>query len=222
MRAEFTQSVVTELLKDCHRRCCVCHRFCGSKMEIDHIDQAADSGSNERDNAIPVCFDCHAEIHSYNSRHPKGRKFTPAELRGHRDQWIELCRTRPEIFVAAPRDTDVGPLQALLNELEFNSVVSSRVTLQERGCLFKDQQFDRAIQQGAIWVLDDDVKAVVLAAYAAIGRANNLLSVEWQQELGMARQVVSGEAERALGSVGPKIADALSNLAKYLDFPLQQ
>jgi hypothetical protein len=146
-------------------------------MEIDHIDQAADDGGNDLDNAIPVCFDCHAEIHSYNPRHPKGRKFTPAELRGHRDQWIELCRTHPEIFVGAPRDMDVGPLQALLNELEFNVVMSSRVTQQDRGCLFKDQQFHRAIREGAIWSLDQTVKEVVLEAYAAIGRAQTAMAL---------------------------------------------
>jgi hypothetical protein len=192
-------------------------------MEIDHIDQAADDGGNERENAIPVCFDCHAEIHSYNPRHPKGRKFTPAELRGHRDQWLELCRTRPEILVAAPRDMDVGPLQALLNELEFNAVVSSKVTQQERGCLFKDQQFDRAIRQGAVWVLDEAIKRAVLDAYAAIGRANGLLAVEWQQAPGMSLGgQVAGEAQRAVQAAGPKVSEALRQLATYLGFDVQE
>jgi hypothetical protein len=188
-------------------------------MEIDHIDQAADDGGNSRENAIPVCFDCHAEIHSYNPLHPKGRKFTSAELRGHRDQWLELCRSRPEILVAAPRDMDVGPLQALLNELEFNAVVSSKISQQERGCLFKDQQFERAIRQGSIRVLDDSLKGVVLEAYAAIGRANGLLAVEWQQAPGMRLTgEVAYEAQRAVEAAGPKVSEALRQLAIYLDF----
>lgn len=144
-------------------------------------------------------------------------------LRGHRDQWFDLCRTRPEILVAAPRDMDVGPLQALLNELEFNAVVSSKVTQQERGCLFKDQQFDRAIRQGSIGVLDEALKRVVLEAYAAIGRANGLLAVEWQQAPGMVLTgQVADEAQRAVRAAGPKIAEALSQLAAYMDFDVRQ
>ena len=38
------------------------------------------------DNCIPLCFDCHAEVKSYNPKHPKGRQFTPNELKGHRDK----------------------------------------------------------------------------------------------------------------------------------------
>src|SRR5439155_3001756 len=116
------------------RRCCICHRFCGVKMEMDHIVQAADSGPDTQDNAIPVCFDCHAEIHSYNDRHPKGRKFSAEELEGHKDQWLRMCRDKPETLLLAARDTDVGPLQAVINELEFNRVVAKYPVQQERGC----------------------------------------------------------------------------------------
>jgi hypothetical protein len=114
---------------------------------------------------------------------------------------------------------DVGPLQALLNELEFNAVVSSKISQQERGCLFKDQQFERAIRQGSIRVLDDSLKGVVLEAYAAIGRANGLLAVEWQQAPGMRLTgEVAYEAQRAVEAAGPKVSEALRQLAIYLDF----
>jgi hypothetical protein len=73
------------LLAACHRRCCICHRFCGVKIETDHIEQAAEGDSDKIENAIPVCFECHAEIHSYNDKHPRGRKFTPDELRHHKE-----------------------------------------------------------------------------------------------------------------------------------------
>jgi hypothetical protein len=39
-------------------------------MEIDHIVQRADGGQNAMENAIALCFDCHAEAHAYNPRHP--------------------------------------------------------------------------------------------------------------------------------------------------------
>jgi len=40
----------------------------------------------------------HAEIHSYNDKHPRGRKFRPEELHGHKEQWLEICEKQPEIF----------------------------------------------------------------------------------------------------------------------------
>lgn len=72
----------------CGRRCCLCHKFAGGKMECHHIDPAAKGGKNTFENCIPLCFDCHAEAGHYNEKHPKGTKFSPAELLGHRDRWF--------------------------------------------------------------------------------------------------------------------------------------
>lgn len=88
----FPPSVVESLLVRCHRHCCICHKPCGTKMEIHHIDP---DGPNSEDNGIPLCFDCHAEVRAYDPKHPKGRKFTPSELRKHRDQWFALCSVPP-------------------------------------------------------------------------------------------------------------------------------
>jgi hypothetical protein len=135
----------------------------------------ADSGPDTIDNAIPVCFECHAEIHSYNDKHPRGRKFRPEELRGHREQWLDLCRTRPDIFVSATRDYDVGPIQALIDELEFNLEVSQHASYDALGCLFLDDQFRRAIRDGAIATLDESLKKSILEAYRTMGRANEMI-----------------------------------------------
>jgi hypothetical protein len=80
----FSRDEVSVLLAQCHRRCCVCHRFCGVKIETDHIVPAEDDGGDGIENAIPVCFECHPEIHSYNDKHPRGRKFLPEELQLHK------------------------------------------------------------------------------------------------------------------------------------------
>lgn len=168
----FPRKDVEVLLAACHRRCCICHRFCGVKIETDHIEQAAEGGPDTIENAIPVCFECHAEIHSYNDKHPRGRKFTPDELRRHKEQWLEFCKNRPEMFLHAARETDVGPLQALIDELEFNLRVAQHTESDALGCLFLEEQFRRAIREGAIATLKDELKTVILDAYAAIGRAN--------------------------------------------------
>ena len=89
-------------------------------METDHIVPNGEGGTDEIENAIPVCFECHAEIHSYNPDHPRGRKYTEGELRQHKNQWLKLCKRTPESLIKSFLQSDLGPLQALLDELEFN------------------------------------------------------------------------------------------------------
>lgn len=79
-------------------------------MELHHIVQAKDGGPYTFENAIPLCFDCHAEAGHYNVQHPKGSRFTPTELRGHRDAWYAKMKgydvpvTTPE-HIALDRTT---------------------------------------------------------------------------------------------------------------------
>jgi hypothetical protein len=151
-------------------------------METDHIVPAAESHDHSIKNAIPVCFECHAEIHSYNPKHPRGRKFTADELRGHKEQWLEICANRPEVFINAARNADVGPLQALIDELEFNGVVADDAVAKHAtssyfvGCTFHVEQFLRAIREGSISMLQDNLKRSILEAYRAIGHANHSMN----------------------------------------------
>jgi hypothetical protein len=172
MPGKFNQKDVDDLLVGCHRRCCICHRFCGVKIETDHIVPAAEDGSSNIDNAIVVCFECHAEIHSYNDQHPRGRKFRPEELRKHKEQWLSICSQKPEMLLQVSWDSDVGPLQALIDELEFNSIVADFHGHIDLGCAFLDDQFRRAIREGAVATMAEDLKKAILEAYVAIGRAN--------------------------------------------------
>jgi hypothetical protein len=59
-------------------------------MELHHSVPHAKGGEDTYENAIPLCFDCHAEVGHYSDDHPKGTKFTPDELRGHRDHWYAM------------------------------------------------------------------------------------------------------------------------------------
>ena len=85
----FSEETRIKALVSCGRRCCICHKFCGNNMEIHHIKAKADGGSDDFENAIPLCFDCHAEVRQYDSKHPKGIKFTEKELIIHRDNWYK-------------------------------------------------------------------------------------------------------------------------------------
>jgi hypothetical protein len=83
----FPKKVREDALVACGRMCCICHRFRGIKIEVHHIVQVAAGGADTFDNSIPLCLDCHADMGSYDPAHPKGTKYTPRELRAHRDRW---------------------------------------------------------------------------------------------------------------------------------------
>lgn len=168
-RHEFKTTHVEELLVKCHRRCCVCHKYCGVKIEIDHINSATAANSGDIGNAIAVCFECHAEIHHYNSTHPKGRKFQPTELHQHKNQWLAICQNRPEIFVHSQPPPEAGSIERLLNELEFNLAL---VNAGYRSGRLADIQFKRAIADGTFTWISENLKNAIMAAYVAINAAN--------------------------------------------------
>ena len=72
------------------RLCCLCLKQCGTNIEAAHIEDKNKGGSNDESNGIPVCLDCHQEIGGYDSKHPKGNKFSHVELRARRDHIYKL------------------------------------------------------------------------------------------------------------------------------------
>lgn len=213
----FPREQVAELLARTHRRCCICHRFCGVKMETDHIVPREQGGDDGIANAIPVCFECHAEIHSYNDQHPRGRKFTPEELRQHKGQWLAICQQDPSALVAPSRAADVGPLQALIDELAFNQRIASRPGSQDQGGHFHDQQFRRAIEQGSIAILRDEIKDRVLEAYAAMAAANGVIRAAWTHGKGTNLWAEGvNEAHRRITEAAPRIEAASQALYEFL------
>jgi hypothetical protein len=86
----FSSAVKARIFVRCARICCLCFKQTGARIEAAHIVAEADGGSNEDENAIPLCFDCHEEIGSYNPRHPKGNKFTNEELIQRRNALYQL------------------------------------------------------------------------------------------------------------------------------------
>lgn len=138
-------------------------------MEIDHIEAAAADASGTVANAIPLCFECHAEVHHYNPQHPRGRRIHASELKAHRDQWLMSCRERPDMIVHAQHPPEAGSLERLLSELEFNLALAAPERV---GGMFEMSQFRRAIADGTFSWIPAGLKASVHAAYRAIVHAN--------------------------------------------------
>ena len=86
MPKRFREEDKIRILLWCDRHCCLCDKPCGTDIEIAHIDP---EGGKNIDNAIPLCYDCHAEIGRYNEEHPRGNKYKPQELKARREQIYE-------------------------------------------------------------------------------------------------------------------------------------
>lgn len=87
----FPNKVREEALVKAQRHCCVCHEFAGRSINVHHIKQESEGGSNTFENAIVLCLRCHAEAGHFNQNHPLGTKYSPNELIRHRDAWYESC-----------------------------------------------------------------------------------------------------------------------------------
>jgi len=64
----------------------------------------------------------------------------------------------------------------LIDELEFNLRVAQHTEPNALGCLFLEEQFRRAIREGAIATLKEEIKTAILDAYTAMGQANQYIS----------------------------------------------
>ena len=90
MKREFKEEDKIKCLLWCDRHCCICKKNCGPDIEVAHIDQKIKGEEvNNINNAIPLCYDCHAKIGHYNPRHPRGNKYKTNELKARREQIYE-------------------------------------------------------------------------------------------------------------------------------------
>ena len=85
-KKDFSQEIKLKCLLWSDRHCCVCDKACRLDIQVAHIDS---NGANIQDNAIPVCFKCHADLGRYVDKHPLGTKYGIAELKKRRDQIYE-------------------------------------------------------------------------------------------------------------------------------------
>ena len=93
----FSDEVQAEALVASGRSCCICHKFCGTKITLHHIKQKAYGGDDSFDNCIPLCLDCHEDMGKADPNHVTGKHYTEKELRLHRGKWYEFVRKNPVV-----------------------------------------------------------------------------------------------------------------------------
>ncbi|BBB49545.1 HNH endonuclease [Pelolinea submarina] len=86
MAKEFSEDTKNKVLLWSDRHCCLCKKACGVDIQVHHIIPKEKKGTGVIDNAIPLCYDCHAKVH-YSSL--QGNSIKPNELKRRRDQIYE-------------------------------------------------------------------------------------------------------------------------------------
>ena len=124
----FPKKVIEDVLVLSQRCCCICHKYDGRNVNIHHIIQEADGGLNTIDNAICLCLSCHGDVGHYNPRHPIGIKFTPAEIKRHRDEWWDKCKNFTHTEITGYEVEDITKVRKFLKE---NSNIFSYLFNQE-------------------------------------------------------------------------------------------
>lgn len=97
----FTKKIKDEVFVKSARHCCVCHKPKGLNIEVHHINPKKQGGKDTFENAIALCFDCHADAGHYFAGHPKGSKLSPNELIKHKEEWFEIVKMNK---IDAPKD----------------------------------------------------------------------------------------------------------------------
>ena len=99
----FKQCEIEQLLADTGRRCCLCDRLHG--VQVHHIVPVEGGGSDHVDNAIPLCPNCHSDVHLQSAHGVATKKYTVAELKLHRKRQISAVK-RQQGFVKEFAETD--------------------------------------------------------------------------------------------------------------------
>ena len=81
------ENIANDLLAKCGRLCCICRRLRPVLLQVHHIVERSEGGTDDFDNLIALCIMCHSDVHTTR---PFTRRFTPDELKDHRDSVIRL------------------------------------------------------------------------------------------------------------------------------------
>ncbi len=82
-----SKEVANVVLSKSGRHCCLCREFSPLTVQVHHIIEQNEGGTDEIDNLIPLCTNCHSSIHTKTKM---TRGFSPEELKLHRDNVYKL------------------------------------------------------------------------------------------------------------------------------------
>jgi len=121
----FKKRDVEKLLVDTGRECCICNT--PHQVSAHHIV----GGTDEIDNAISLCPNCHDVVHGSSAPGRTSRAYTPDELRQHREEKIRAVARR-RLCAPMPAREDTPRLavpQAGDAALEFGAPTATKTAI---------------------------------------------------------------------------------------------
>lgn len=175
----FDPQTAEDLMVKAARCCCLCRQFKGQKLEVHHIVPEANGGPSTLDNGLPVCFDCHADVESYNHKHPRGRKYRPEELKRLRDEWFTLVADGKIGGHGPAIPTDVD-----LELIRFYSQCLDRPAFQDEiRQEFSMEDFDQAIEGTITGINTGCLRARDGQVLATSKGKSHLANESWRQTM---------------------------------------
>lgn len=181
----FPNNVREDALVASGRHCCLCHKFCGTKIEVHHIRLESEGGTSTFENAIPLCFDCHADMTSYDSEHPKGAKYSKNELKRHRDNWYkkvqgglglarpaEIVETDKKVYVRLVR---ILPWNGSLHFIRHNNFAGFSFETARLNDLY---EFQHECENPAFEFIDSDLEGFRSALRQSIQKFTQTVSFQ--------------------------------------------
>ena len=86
----FDKKETDQLLARCGRRCCICGLL--HAVQVHHIHPREKGGSDNIENGIPLCPNCHDAVHTGYSSGKTTKIYTATELKLHRQRTIDQVR----------------------------------------------------------------------------------------------------------------------------------
>ena len=118
---------------------------------------------------------------------------------------------------------EVGPIQAMIDEIEFNRAAARAGAEHRSGCPLRDEQFARAIRSGSLSLLLPELKTTIIDAYVAAGHANAMGQAAAAKRGGGMSSSVSGSGStdpaEAFRKCEVLLAKAQEELLKFLGHP---
>lgn len=96
-------------------------------MEVHHIKAQADGGDDSFENAIPLCFDCHAIVRQYDPKHPKGTRISEKELIQHRDAWYKHVQQGNKNVRKETGQDEVEPIK-IRHQQDYQNIMLHKVS----------------------------------------------------------------------------------------------
>jgi len=109
-----------EVLAKCARHCVICRRFRPLHLQVHHIVEKHEGGTDDISNLIAICVSCHSDVHSNTKL---TRRFTTKELKLHRENVHRLVAEG-----RLPKESDYLAIEevsaAVINRLTKDNIES--------------------------------------------------------------------------------------------------